>query len=149
PFFDKTEQEAIDLIETYIDDLPDWSFSDRLTSGSRADVRRVVKNTVRQAYHGNTGQPDPITSSDKLKTTAQAWKRKGFNPSDKTTWNKATANATISLAEDFTFSPQEIQRLTQLLPLLNTDLPTTANVVRYVLRLVKGHQGELAITLVK
>jgi hypothetical protein len=96
PFFGKSEAEAIDLIEDYIDALPDWTFSDRLSSGNRAEVSRVVKNTVRQAFHGNGGQPDPATSTTKLLATAQAWKRKGFDPTDQTTWNTPAPNRTIA-----------------------------------------------------
>jgi hypothetical protein len=34
-------------------------------------------------------------------------------------------------------------------PVLHTDLGTVASTVRHVLRMVKGHQGEIAVGLVK
>jgi hypothetical protein len=56
---------------------------------------------------------------------------------------------TIALAPDFTWTPQELQRLAQMQPVLHTDLGTAANAVRHVLRMVKGHLGETAVGLVK
>jgi hypothetical protein len=121
----------------------------RLSSGNRAEVSRVVKNTVRQAYHGNAGQADPSTSTRKLQATAQAWQRKGFDPTDKSTWNRSTTTGTITLAPDFTWTPQELEHLAQMQLLLHTDVGTVASAVRHVLRMVKGHQGEIAVGLVK
>src|SRR5262249_30796128 len=63
------EEEARNLIEKYIDELPDRSFSDRLSSGNRIEVSRIVAKTVRQVYSGNGGQPDPELSSTKLQAT--------------------------------------------------------------------------------
>ena len=99
------EIEAVDLIEQYIDELPDDSFSDRLSSGKRSDVSRVVRNTVKAVYDGNRGQPDPQLSKDKLDLTHQAWQRRGFNPTDKSTWKKTTQTGLApSLAPDFNWT---------------------------------------------
>jgi hypothetical protein len=147
--FGKSEAEALDLIEDYIDALPHWTFSDRLISGDRAEFSRVVRNTVRQAYHGNAGQSDPSTSTRKLQATAEAWKRKGFDLTDKSTWTRPTATGTITLAPDFTWTPSELQQLAQMQPILRTGLEIAASAVRHVLRLVEGHQGEIGVGLVK
>src|SRR5262249_53590052 len=74
PYYLDDQEEAIDLIERYIDNLPDVSFSSRLSAGDRAEVSRVVANTVKQVYEGNGGQPDPEASSEKLRATVAAWK---------------------------------------------------------------------------
>jgi hypothetical protein len=86
PFYLDTEEEAIALIEKYIEELPDVSFSDRLSARNAAEVSRIVVNTVKQVYAGNGGQPEPELSTEKLKTTVEAWKKRGFDPTDKSTW---------------------------------------------------------------
>jgi hypothetical protein len=47
------EEDAVALIERYIDELPDVSFSDRLSGGNRAEVSRVVRNSIKRVYRSN------------------------------------------------------------------------------------------------
>jgi hypothetical protein len=149
PYYFDDQEEAIDLIERYIDDLPDLSFSSRLGSGNRAEVSRIVTNTVRQVYEGNGGQPDPEASSEKLKATVAAWKKRGFDPTDKTTWHKASAVQPCNLAPEFFWQPDEVIKVGRLQRLLNVGLQVTSDAVKFFLRLVKGHTGEIAVSFVK
>ena len=148
PYCLKTEEEAIALIEKYIQELPDTSFSSRLSAGNTAEVRRIVVNTVRQVYQDNGGQPDPDSSTTKLKATVKAWKKQGFDPTDKSTWHKATAPRPAILAPDFTWTPEEIAKLVIVQRLLKTSLQVTSDAVKSFLRLVKGYIGEIAIAFV-
>ncbi|NQU23566.1 MAG: hypothetical protein HQ567_19975 [Candidatus Nealsonbacteria bacterium] len=147
PFYMKDEDDAVELIEGYIDDLPDDSFSDRLSSGDRDEVSRIVRSTVRKVYDGFGGQPDPEVSKRKLAQTFQAWQRRGFDPTDKSTWDKVGGR--ITLATAFCWTPQEIVRMTEAQDLLKADLETTCKAVKHLVRLVKGHSGEIAIAFVK
>jgi hypothetical protein len=140
------EIEAVDLIEQYIDELPDDSFSDRLSSGKRSDVSRVVRNTVKAVYDGHRGQPDPQLSKEKLDLTHQAWQRRGSNPTDKSTWKKTTQTG---LAPDFNWTLEETHQITIIQKLLVCDSDVALKAVKYLLRLIKAHRGEIAIAYVK
>jgi hypothetical protein len=142
----RNEEEATDLVEGYIDELPDHSFSDRLT-GNRQAVSRIVRRTVRQVYEGHTGQPEPKLSAEKITRTVEAWRRKGFDPTNKKTWSKS-GSIDLPLGKEFFWSGQEMQKLAELQGILKTDLETTAQAVKYFLRLVKAHPGEIAVALV-
>ena len=144
------ELEAVDLIEQYIDELPDDSFSDRLSSGKRSAVSRVVRNTVQAVYDGNRGQPDPQLSKAKLDLTYQAWQRRGFNPTDKSTWTKTTqSDVAPSLAPDFNWTIDEIPRIAVIQKLLVCDIDVASKALKHLLRLIKAHRGEVAIAYVR
>jgi hypothetical protein len=147
PYYLADQQEAIDLIEKYIADLADVSFSDRLSAGNTAEVSRIVANTVRQVYEGNGGQPDPEASSAKLEATVAAWRKRGFDPTDKTTWYKAVQPS--NLAPEFFWPPEEVVKVSKLQRLLNVSLQVASDAVKFFLRLVKGHTGEIAVSFVK
>jgi hypothetical protein len=149
PYYLDDQEEAIDLIERYIDDLPDVSFSSRLSSGNRAEVSRIVERTVKQVYEGNGGQPDPEASSEKLRATVAAWKKRGFDPTDKTTWHKASASEPCNLAPEFFWQAEEVIKVGSLQRLLNVGLQAASDAVKFFLRLVKGHTGEIAVPFVK
>ena len=149
PYYLDTEEEAIALIEKFIDELPDVSFSDRLSAGNMAEVSRIVANTVKQVYAGNGGQPDPEVSTEKLKATVEAWKKRGFDPTDKSTWNKASAPQPCVLAPDFCWKPEEVIKVGKLKRLLNVSLQIASDAAKWFLRFVKSHKGEIAVTFVK
>ena len=150
PFYLNDEENAIDLIERYIDELPDVSFSDRLSGGNRAEVSRVVRNTVHQVYDGNGGQPDPEASTEKLLATVAAWKKRGFDPTDKSTWSRAAVtNLPDAPVNNFFWSGHDVIKLGRLQKLLNTSLETVSTAMKYLLNLVKSHSGEIAINFVK
>jgi hypothetical protein len=149
PYYLDDPEEAIDVIERYIDDLPDVTFSSRLRAGDRAEVSRVVVRTVRQVYGGNGGQPDPEASSSRMKATVAAWEKRGFDPADKTTWHKGGAAQPGNLAPDFFWRPEEVIKVVSLQRLLNVGLQAASDAVKFFLRPVKGHSGEIAVSFVK
>ncbi len=148
PYY-RSEDEAVALIDSYIDDLPDYSFSDRLSAGDLSEVSRVVRNTVRQVYDGNGGQPDPELSTQKLKATVAAWQRRGFDPTDKGTWAKVGCGGPVSLAKDFCWKPEEVMKRGTIQKVLSCPLQAASEAVKHLLRLVKGHTGELAMPFVQ
>jgi hypothetical protein len=101
---------------------------------------------VRQVYDGNRGQSDPELSKAKLDLTYQAWQRRGFNPTDKSTWKKS---APVVLAEKITWEPAEIIKLSVVEELLGCDLSVASDAVKYVLRFLKVHPGEFAVNFLK
>jgi hypothetical protein len=149
PYYLGDQEEAIGLIERYIDDLPDVSFSSRLSGGNRAEVSRIVVRTVRQVYEGNGGQPDPEASSAKLKATVAAWRKRGFDPTDKATWHKTVTSQPCKLGPDFFWRPEEVVKVGRLQRLLNVGLQVASDAARFFLRMVKGHAGEIAVSYVK
>lgn len=150
PFYLDNEEDAVDLIDRYIDELPDVSFSDRLTSGNRAEASRVVRNTVKTVYQANGGQADPETSTAKLQATVAAWKKRGFDPTDKTTWDRATVNNLPDVSvNNFFWRGEDVIKLGQLQAVLNASLESVSTAMKYLLNLVKKHSGEIAINLVK
>ena len=146
PFYLSSEQQAVSLIEKYIDELPCWTFSDRLSSGNRKEVSRIVQSTVRHAFNGFGGQDDPELSKKKLTKTVEAWKRKGFSPVDKSTWKTICIKSSKT---SFCWTPREIHDLLSLKDILKTDLHTTSKVVKHFVTLVKSHPGECSVGFVK
>lgn len=150
PFYLDDEEDAVALIEKYIDELPDVSFSDRLTSGDRGEVSRVVRNTVRTVYRTNGYQRDPVTSTEKLQATATAWKKCGFDPTDKATWDQATVNNLPDVnVNNFFWKAEDVIKLGQLQTVLNASLETVSTAMKHLITLVKKHSAEIAINLVK
>lgn len=149
PFYLDDEEDAIGLIERYIDELPDVSFSDRLAAGRRGEVSRVVRHTVRTVYQGNGGQPHPETSTRKLGITVAAWKKRGFDPTDQTTWGRADYYRPDVSINNFFWKGEDIIKLGQLQKILNSSLDMVSTAVKHLLNLVKKHTGEIAMTLVK
>jgi hypothetical protein len=143
------EDEAIELIERFVDELPDVTFSDRLTCGDRPEVSRIIRNTVRQVYNGNGGQPDPELSARKLQATVAAWKRRGFDPTDKSTWDRASSVPSLEMAPDFCWTAEEVMKLGTIQRLLNVSLQVASEATKWFLRLVRGHKGEIAVPFVK
>jgi hypothetical protein len=146
PYYLADEDQAVELIEQYIDELPDDGFSDRLSDGNRGEVSRIVRATVKKVYDGNQGQPDPELSRQKLDLTYQAWKKRGFDPTDKTTWKKGSK---CVLAKPFSWTCAEIKKLAVVQDILKVDLNVASKVVKYVLRFLKVHSGEFAINYLK
>ena len=72
PHYTNDPEEAIEHIEEFVDALPDTSFSDRLSSGNRKEVSRIIGISVTKIYDGNGGQPRIEESSGKLGMTKRA-----------------------------------------------------------------------------
>ena len=141
PFYYDDADDAIDFIEELVDDLPDDSFSDRLSSGNRKEVSRAIRNSVCKAFDNNGGQPQVDESNVKLKFTKQAWDKADFNLIDRATWDRASS----SLGKYFHFTePAQIKALSYLADILKVDLETCAEVTRQIIRI--GHtERELSI----
>jgi len=145
PFYFDDGDDAIDFIEELIDDLPDVSFSDRLLTGKRKAVSRIVRQAVKVAYEGNSHQPDPELSTEKLAKTFRAWQSNGFSLVDRSTWGASNV-----LANDFSFTAVELQGIAYFSRILKADLQTTADATRHLLRLLAGHvSGQMSVRYVK
>ncbi|MBY0522780.1 MAG: hypothetical protein K2R98_05260 [Gemmataceae bacterium] len=150
PFYLDDQEDAVALIERYIDELPDVSFSDRLSGGRRAEVSRVIRATVKTVYRSNGYQDDPATSTEKLQATVAAWKKRGFDPTDKTTWDRAAVNNLPDVSvNNFFWKAEDVIKLGLLQNALHASLETVSSAMKYLLNLVKKHDGEIAINLVK
>ena len=148
PYFFDTQENAVSAIEKMIDALPTKSFSDRISTGNRAMVSRVVNENVSAAFDDHSSpSSENIESRKKLDAAYEKWSEVGFNPFDKTTW-KITAGA-MKVGPDFDWAPEELQKLEDIRAVLKTDISTTAAFVKYILRLISGHDGEIAISFIE
>lgn len=150
PFRFTGQSEAVQVIEKFIDDLPDHSFSDRLMAGERTKVSAIIEQNVAQAFDGWKAQPDAEKSAKKLRAAWERWASTGRDPFDKSTWDRADAITTyhdVELAQDFEWSPDEYEKIDQLAKLLNADLRAAASAAKYFIRLVMAH-GEVPRTWV-
>ena len=134
-FYYDDADDAIEFIEELVDDLPDDSFSDRLSTGNRNEVSRAIRNTVYKVFDNNGGQSQIEKSTAKLKFTKQAWDRAGFSLIDRATWDRASS----SLGKHFAFTAAQIKALDYLAGILKVDLETCAEVTRQIIRI--GHTG--------
>lgn len=142
PFQFSTQEEAVELIENFIDELPNHDFSDRLSSGERYKVSNVVKYDVKVAFEGWLDQPNPKKSARKLKAVWAKWTSTGRSPFDKSTWKNAggaTSYRDVKLSEDFVWTEEEIRQLDPLARLLRAELPQTCRAVSVFVRLIKVH----------
>jgi hypothetical protein len=144
PCYYSEHKSAISAIEALIDGLPDISFSDRLSAGNRAAVSRVVVNAVLQAF---ADRQDSLESNATLAATYRVWTEKGFHPFDKSTWDNTAGSMKISA--DFEWTDAEQPVLARIQRILKSDAQKTAHFVKYLLRIVAGHDGEIAITFVE
>ncbi len=140
PFYYDDTDEAIDFIEGLVDDLPNTDFSDRLSMGNRQEVSRAIRNSVYKVFDNNGGQPRVDESDAKLKFTKQAWDRIGFDLTDRSTWDRASA----SLGKHFAFTPAQIKALDYLAGILKVDLETCVEVTRQIIRVLHTER-ELSI----
>ena len=140
PFYYDSRDSAISAVEEMIDDLDDVEVSSRLTSGKRAAVSSVVKRNVKEAFAKSKFNP-------KLIATFESWVKRGFNPFDKSTWANSVGG--LKLGVDFDWTPSDKSVLDQIQTILRTDEIQTAACVKELIRIVAGHDGELAITFVE
>ncbi len=140
PFYYDDADDAIDFIEKLVDGLPDDSFSDRLSTGNRAEVSRAIRNTVYKVFDNNGGQPQVDESNAKLRFTKEAWDRAGFSLIDRATWDRASA----SLGKQFAFTAAQFKALDYLAVILKVDLETCVEVTRQIIRIAHTER-ELSI----
>lgn len=141
PFSFPSQEVATGTIERFIDELPDWSFSDRLSSGHRTKVSSVIRRDVEMAFSGWKDQPDAETSARKLKAVWKRWTETGRNLFDKHTWRPIEGDSlrNATLAEEFDLNPDELQQLQPLCSLLASDLDQVVGAVKYLIRLIRLH----------
>lgn len=82
--------EAEEWVLDHLEQLPDKSFSDRLSDDEKR-LARDVHNWAKKIWNtdGVGGQPRPEESQAKLDKTVEAWQRCGFVLHDPATWNNA------------------------------------------------------------
>jgi hypothetical protein len=146
PFYFNHQSEAVDFIEELVEDLPDVSFSDRLSNGKWQAVTRIIKQSAKAVYEGNSHQSDPQLSTTKLTKTFNAWQKKNFSLVDRSTWG----NSGVVLGDDFSFSVEEMKGIAYFSQILKVDLQTAADATRHLLRLLVGHStGQMSVSFVK
>ncbi len=146
PFYHEDQQDAIDFIEGLVDNLPDVSFSDRLSTGKRKEISRIIGLAVKASYEKNSHQKDSVQSSKKLHRTFNAWQRRGFSLIDRSTWQKQRP----CLGKRFSFSVVECQRLAILARILKANLQSTVDATRYLLRLLGNRKScQMSIPFVR
>jgi hypothetical protein len=123
-----------------IDGLDNVEFSNRLASGKRAEVTRVVKNNVNKAFSKSRSNP-------KLAATYEVWAKRGFNPFDESTWVNSAGG--LKLGADFEWTPSDKPVLDQIQAILRTDAIQAAAFAKELIRIIAGHDGELAIRFVE
>lgn len=147
PFYLEDSKDAVDLIEQYVDELPDISFSDRLSDGNRQVVSDVIRQTVKQAYDNLGGQPFPEVSKKKLQGVINYWKQSGFDPTNKSTWGN-TKTTTSSVHAELSWSDDDASKLQQLKKILKVDFQTTASATKQIILQIY-RKGAMAINLAK
>ena len=140
PFYYDSRDSAISAIEEMIDGLDNVEFSNRLASGKRAEVTRVVKNNVKRAFSKSRSDP-------KLAATYEVWAKRGFNPFDQSTWVNSAGG--LRLGADFDWTPSDKPVLDQIQAILRTDAIQAAAFAKELIRIIAGHDGELAIRFVE
>ncbi len=140
PFYFATREEAVTAIENMIDGFEDISFSQRLSSGNNDEISRVVRNAVKKAFSSSL-------SNQKLVTTYDTWNQKGFNPFDRSTWSVTAGR--MKLGPDFDWTGADQPVLDEMQAILKTDATRTAAFTKELMRIVAGHDGQIAITFVE
>jgi hypothetical protein len=141
PFRFSSEAEAVETVERFIDELPDHSVSDRLSSGQWAKVSAVIRRDVWLAFSGWPDQPDPTASARKLEAVWARWKATGRDLYDKSTWGAETVETLeqAALAPDFEWDDGMVEQLRPLSLQLAADLGQTAAAVKHLVRLIRVH----------
>jgi hypothetical protein len=139
-FYYDSQDSAISAIEEMIDGFDNIECSNRLASGKRAEVTRVVKNNVNKAFSKSWSNP-------KLAATYEVWAKRGFNPFDQSTWVNSAGG--LKLGADFEWTPSDKPVLDQIQAILRTDGIQAAAFAKELIRIIAGHDGELAIRCVE
>lgn len=148
-----TEDEAVDLVIKYVDELTNLDLSSRLVDNKSA-IHDVVRRDANKIWDNNSGQVNSEASSQKWQAVIERWQAVGFWVSDKTTWSSEDAClGTVVDCEDFEFTEQERRLLIEeMAPVLvgkkqarkDTKQQEVVQAVRFFLRYVKCHDGEIA-----
>lgn len=138
-YFPADPSGAIKAVEKLIDNLPDWSFSSRLSTGRREEVSRVVRYDVVSAYSNSSAE-----SRRKLKRTYEAWSAIGFNPFDPTTWRKSGEKL-----KDWDWTIEEVTAIQRLASVLKCNFEQADELIRRLLGFVATSRREMSVNYVK
>ncbi|WP_339684979.1 hypothetical protein [Gimesia maris] len=141
-----TEEDAVDVVMSYAEDLPDKTVSSRLDN--LPEVRRVALRTANKIWASDV--------SGKWQKSQERWSSIGFRVSDKTTWNvsqKKYEDVVVDCPElEFT-EGEKSQLITELAPLLvgakqamkKEKQDEVIRAVAYFLRYVRCCSREIAV----
>ncbi|QDU50509.1 hypothetical protein [Gimesia panareensis] len=105
------EQDAVDVVMGYVEDLPDKSVSSRLDD--LPEVRRVAERTARKIWDSSV--------SVKWQKSQERWSSIGFRVSDKNTWAVSTKkyeDVVVDCPELAFTEDEKDQLITEMAPLL-------------------------------
>ena len=105
------EEDAVDVVMSYVEDLPDKTVSSRLDD--LPEVRRVAERTARKIW----SSPIPV----KWQKSLERWNDFGFRVSDKTTWavtSKKYEDVVVDCPELVFTEDEKDQLITEMAPLL-------------------------------
>jgi hypothetical protein len=152
------EEQAVDLVEDWLLDLEETSFSDRLTDDFK-ELMRVVRADAKQIWINNGYQPRIDESNQKLGAAVKFYNRRGVFISKRQSWENIyhMAPASVDFEEfaDFEFAYDERLLLKQYLHSIlrsrgfETTIQDTYEVARRVVLFAKKYPyRELAAAFV-
>lgn len=144
PDFPGGIETAEEVLEQMVRDLPDYSVSQRLVSGDWKSIRKIIRQAVKTAFRGNSGQGDIDKSTGLLQAACDHWQRVGYLP-----WERECRLRFVSISDgqyrDLAFSQYHLDFMEQRIrPLLKTDSETTMRLMNYFLNMVFHHPGEIS-----
>ncbi len=153
-YFEGLEQEeAVELIIKYVDELDNIDLSTRLANNN-ADIYRITRNSANRIWRANGAQVNTEVSAGKWRAVIERWRVIGFLVSDKSTWSNEDAHLGTAVdCEDIQFSPDERRLLVdEMVPVLvgkkqarkEAKQQVAVEAVKFFLRYVKCHDGEIA-----
>lgn len=152
-FEGQSQDEAVDLVISYVDGLDNSELSSRLPN-NKSDIYRVIRSSANRIWDSNGGQVDSESSSRTWRAVIGRWREVGFKFSDKTTWVIQDARlGTVVDSDEFEFTEEERRLLVEeMAPLLvgkkqarrESKQEEVIRAVHFFLRYVKCHDGEIA-----
>lgn len=137
-----TEDEAVELVDQYVSDLPNKNISSRQVSGTKK-IRQDIARNARAIW----ARPVP----DKLAASIERWSSIGFAVADKSTW-KLSATKTVVDCVEIEFSEEERSLIINLIAPLLVGTKQARKIdkqqeveraVAYFLRYVRCHVGQI------
>jgi hypothetical protein len=129
---------ALKVLESYLRQIPDKSFSDRLSAGNYQEVLRVAKTLGKKILRGNLGQSDPEKSTKIFDGIRDFCESRGFWFSDPSTWGNYYRNPKFEPNDfeehDLTFDEKlKVKGITKLLKCpIKQAYQVAARVIGYV-----------------
>jgi hypothetical protein len=149
-----SQNEAVDLVIRYVDELTNPDLSSRLANNKSA-IHEVIRRDANKIWDNNGGQVDNENSSKKWRAVAQRWRDVGFKVSDKSTWDRENRLGTVVDCEDFEFTEDEKRLLVKEMAVVLVGKKQARKeakqqeviwAVKFFLRYVKCHDGEISVS---